>query len=58
MAVYEVCVAEYMGDGFWSDSAPYEFDSRVEAERFRDLINTSMQAGGKCKAREIVERQS
>lgn len=54
--IYEVVVAQYMGEGYWSDSPPYEFETRKEAEQFAAMINMSLQAGGQAKARDIIER--
>lgn len=53
MIIWVVEIAEYMGDGYWADYAPLEFDSEQEARDYAELINANRQVGGKQKVRSI-----
>lgn len=51
--MYEVYVAEYMGEGYWHDYPPYTFNTLKEAMEFADT-----QKGPRTKVRGIKKKNS
>jgi len=50
---YEVHYAEYMGELYWADYPPLEFDSYQEALDHANVINALQQTDGNTKLRGI-----
>ena len=51
--VWVVEQATYMGDGYWADYPPIEFETEKEAREFEQLVNANSQMGGKDKIRRV-----
>lgn len=57
MEIWIVEVATYMGEGYWADYPPMEFDSEAEANAYATVINMNSQMDGTEKVRRIYRKE-